>query len=568
MQWWQHLNCQSIGPGYSQYFSGSNFLPYEDTEQLGTLILGATNREKSPVLRKIVETGFVAVPELLKHLSDKRTVKLPPIESGGMMWIAFGNEYDFNSATTPTDPIGVNLDHDLNGNHPKGHEITVGDLCYVALGQIVNRNWSASRYQPTGGRIINSPTYSKDLRQIIVDEWGSLDRDGHRAKLIEDFRKPDSENRVVGAYLRLSLYYPELVEGLVLEVLNRPTPDGTKSDELLTELIAIEDSDLRKNKLNEILKDHGQHYRDSMLDDLFNRISSTDKSEENGLELDDGELKIRKILHETFDWPNPVRYKDWRRKPKVTFTDSELARLIKSFTHDDSLEIGKSVQEIMESERYKNDAYMREACLTCLASRSQFGDYLAGMLEKIDFQKATQSDFRRDNLVAIAKNKSQAIQKQLLRISQFSNDPSLFLVAANAIEKSSWTPLLERAKKILKGLPPDTDDGMQLLQLILERAPTEADGVLTDFLKPNTPSRCNTVCKVLWYGNPLSCKVLLPLLDDDRPIPGVTVNVRDRAAQALSHSIKTIRFDSDWTGSRKDKAIQEMKDHCKNKNSR
>jgi hypothetical protein len=534
---------------------------------MGTLILGATNRERSPVLRKIVETGFNAVPDLLKHLSDQRKVKLPPIESGGMMWIAFSNEYDFNHATLTVEPIGVNVDFHFNRVQPEKHEVTVGDLCYVALGQIVNRAWSASRYQPTGGRIINSPTYSKELRQVIIDEWGRLDQAGHRAKLIEDFRKPDSENRVIGAYLRLSFYYPDAIEELVLEVLKRPVPDGSKSYEFSNQLLEIEDAKLRKNKLNAILKDHGQYYRESMQDDLFSNISITDIREENGAKLDEKELKTRKVLHETFDWPEPVKHADWSRKPIALFTNYELAHLIESFTHDDSAKIGKAVQEIFESDRFQNDAYMGEACLTCLASRSQFGDYLAGKLEQVDFQKATQSDFPRAYLEAIAKNKSADVQKQLLRISQTSNDPSLFLVAANAVEKTSWTPLLERAKEILDGLPINTDDGEQLLKLFVEHASSEAEGVLTDFIKPNTPSRCKTICNVLWYGNPLSCKVLLPLLDDDRLIrEGGKENVRDRAAQALSHSIKTIRFNSDWSRYQKDKTIQEIKDHCKNKN--
>jgi hypothetical protein len=35
------------------------------------------------------------------------------------------------------------------------HVVTVGDLCFVALGQIVNRSSAAVRHQPTGGLVIS-----------------------------------------------------------------------------------------------------------------------------------------------------------------------------------------------------------------------------------------------------------------------------------------------------------------------------------------------------------------------------------------------------------------------------
>ncbi|MEM9369010.1 MAG: hypothetical protein AAGD07_23730 [Planctomycetota bacterium] len=141
----QLVEVSAPDTGYSQFFSGSNFLPYKDSEQLGTLILGATQRENSPVLVELVEAGFSAVPELMEHLGDDRKVGLPPIESGGFMWIAFDNEYDFNRATMERAPQGVNLDsRGKAAEQPDRHAITIGDLCFVALGQIFNRHWSAN----------------------------------------------------------------------------------------------------------------------------------------------------------------------------------------------------------------------------------------------------------------------------------------------------------------------------------------------------------------------------------------------------------------------------------------
>jgi len=562
----QLIEVETPDTGYSQFFSGSNFLPYQGSEQLGTLIFGATGRQRSPIMQKIVEAGFDAVPELLKHLNDARKVKLPPIESGGFKWIAFNSEYDFNRATTKDLPKGVNLDSlGESKKQPDRHEVTVGDLCFVALGQIFNRNWSCSRYQPTGGRIINSPTWSKALRKAGLEEWGTLDKDGHRKKLIEDFRNPDSEHRIVGAYLRLSFYYPQEVEPVVLELLDRPTPDGKKVYELFEQLVGVDDAALRKRNLEAIVAQHGEHYRDALQGVFFRQISFAETKEENGIELDSDELLARRILHETFDWPKPVKFKDWITKPVVTFDNYELARIVTALTHDDSAAVGQKVQAMVESERFKGDDYMVEACLTCLASRLEFGNYLSKRLQGLDLQTVTKKEFPSPYLAAIAQSKSPAVKEQLRKIAQSTNDPDLFHIAANAITGESWTDMLVRAKHILKSLPPDTNDGGQLLELVVDKSPVDAEAILTDFLKPNTPSRCNTVCEVLWYGKPLSQKILVPLLDDDRAIPGSRVSVRSRAATAISHSIESIKFDSDWSKPKRDATIEKIKEYCANR---
>ncbi|MEM9369011.1 MAG: hypothetical protein AAGD07_23735 [Planctomycetota bacterium] len=251
-----------------------------------------------------------------------------------------------------------------------------------------------------------------------------------------------------------------------------------------------------------------------------------------------------------------MRFQEWIKRRNVTFDNYELARIIKSLTHDESLAVGQEVQALLELDRFKDDDYMVEACLTCLASRSHFGGYLAERLEIQDFATLRTYDLPEAHLAAIATSTSAEVAKRLADIAKFSNDPDLFLVAAKATTETNWMPVLTRAKQILNDLPQDTKDGRRLLELIVEKSAGEAEPVLRDFLKPNTPSRCNTVCEVLWYGNPLSQRVLLHLLDDERPIPGCSVNVRDRAASAISHSIESIRFDSDWSKSRREEAVE------------
>src|SRR4029077_13786877 len=106
--------------------------------------------------RKVIEKGVTAVPALLAHIDDARPTKLPAVNR--MMWMSFANEYDYNWRLSRP-PAGVDRRGANAGLHaasvqrpdPRQHVVTVGDLCFVALGQIVNRNFEAVRYQPTGG---------------------------------------------------------------------------------------------------------------------------------------------------------------------------------------------------------------------------------------------------------------------------------------------------------------------------------------------------------------------------------------------------------------------------------
>jgi hypothetical protein len=64
---------------------------------------------------------------------------------------------------------------------------------------------------------------------------------------------------------------------------------------------------------------------------------------------------------------------------------------------------------------------------------------------------------------------------------------------------------------------------------------------------------------------PWAKELLAPLLDDKRELTGFTVPMRvcDRAAQAISHTTEDIRFDTEWTVTRKDEVIERLKRYCK-----
>ena len=310
----QLIGISEPGFGYSVYFAGGEFLPFEDTGQMGTLVLGVSRATRSETLRKIVAKGADALPALLKHIGDTRTIKMKPVR--GMMWMDFSDEYDFNYRTRKIPPKGVNRESSGNGrDQPSDHAITVGDICFVALGQIVNRNFSATRYQPTGGMMVNSPTYSKALREVILQDWSGLTKQRHKDLLIEDFRNPDHEDRRIGAYLRLACYYPESVEPLVLKQLAEPIYDSMAGSTFIREtLYRIKDAADRKRRLEAFAAKHGEVARQGLLLDLFGDLDLQQADEEKRLYPPLKEkYEARACLVELYGYPKTVKSSDCPR---------------------------------------------------------------------------------------------------------------------------------------------------------------------------------------------------------------------------------------------------------------
>ena len=340
------------GFGYSPTFSGDAFLPYDDSAEIGMGLLGGFAATPSTALREIVRSGVAAVPVLLKHMGDNRTTKIPPY--AGLMWMEFADEYDFNRRTREAGPAGVNRDRFADRAHeadePDGHTVTVGDLCFVALGQIVNRNFSATRYQPTGGLIVNSPTYSAALRQAILDDWSTLTPDSHRKLLVADFLQPDYGGRRIGAYRRLSLYYPDAVEEFVLAELSKPTFDVFVIEKFCREtLYPLADAAASRAEYERFLQQHGDHFAAGVREQLFDDVDQRDRFGS----------RPRDLLSELFHQPAQEEPGD---RPSVDVANfAERARFIAALTHDSSQKIGDTVKALILE--HPQDAYFASACL-------------------------------------------------------------------------------------------------------------------------------------------------------------------------------------------------------------
>jgi hypothetical protein len=63
------------------------------------------------------------------------------------------------------------------------YAVKVGDVCFVAVGQIVGRRYSAVRYQPTACIVINSAAEDAALARAVRELWGVRGPDARQALL-------------------------------------------------------------------------------------------------------------------------------------------------------------------------------------------------------------------------------------------------------------------------------------------------------------------------------------------------------------------------------------------------
>jgi hypothetical protein len=101
----------------------------------------------------------------------------------------------------------------LWNDHPENYTATVGDLCFVVLGQIVNRRFFPVDHKVGPMTIVASPTLSERLRQTVFTRWRNMTMQSHRESLRVDLRQPDVPWRASGAAQRLEFYYREAIGG-------------------------------------------------------------------------------------------------------------------------------------------------------------------------------------------------------------------------------------------------------------------------------------------------------------------------------------------------------------------
>ena len=205
--------AETFETGVSPTHSGSNFPPVDGQSTWGVATLGHnTPHQPNKALRDLVAMGPAALPLLLKHLDDDRPSRIEVTHEGGFggMWHAaevpalHPEEQERLKAILPSEDHFGGLDQGIHR-----HQVTVGDLCFVAIGMITNRAYNTVRYQPTNCIVVNSPTAVPEIAAAVRGLWpGNPSAAMLERHLRRDFESGNPRYQA-GAALRWLYYFPE-----------------------------------------------------------------------------------------------------------------------------------------------------------------------------------------------------------------------------------------------------------------------------------------------------------------------------------------------------------------------
>ena len=317
---------------YGAYFSPAPM--DEGTDR----IIAPEERIADQMLSVLVANGTKAVPHLIDHLQDARKTRLCVVHDGFAGVMSYEGEYDAGCRQGVTYVTQL-LDNRGFGSSARNtvyrHTLTVGDLCYAALGQIVDRNFNPIRYQPTACIYVNSPTATPAIAARAKKDWAGLTPEKHRQSLIEDVHAGRRDEGI----LRLAYYYPEAAEGIALEELRKPLYSSDAlysfySEQLNSTGVPAQWEQLTSN----FLANHPPAYKDALLEQLLSASLEADQ----GVPIE--KQDPRKIFDHVFrgmdrkKWPRERRAIDDRdqtqfiramRYLKSTGVDEEIYRIWK-----------------------------------------------------------------------------------------------------------------------------------------------------------------------------------------------------------------------------------------------
>jgi len=212
--------------GMAPWMSGSQFAPIAESREFGGGIIMIDHGLKTnDALTELVALGPMALPHLLRALDNQTPTKLAMDHGGGMGGQWYGREVFIHRASPrevavrDAHPEFFAEEGDIFGEaNVSHHQITIGDVAFVIIGQIVNRPYEAARYQPTACRVINSPTHDPELARLVHEIWQGDDA----AKTLLDSLLTDFQTRgwgseaiQAGAAMRLLFYFPEIADAIV-----------------------------------------------------------------------------------------------------------------------------------------------------------------------------------------------------------------------------------------------------------------------------------------------------------------------------------------------------------------
>jgi HEAT repeat protein len=161
--------------GLSATVTGHAFAPLPEHSNWEMGLLTGERAKTSDAFRALVEMGPSALPVLLEALQDRTPTKLSVTHNCGIGFMGFNTGLHWNplnprETRTLSERQAADDQDDEDGPRAR-YTVKVGDVCFVAIGQIVGRRYLAVRYQPTAIIVITSPSSDRELRERLRALW-------------------------------------------------------------------------------------------------------------------------------------------------------------------------------------------------------------------------------------------------------------------------------------------------------------------------------------------------------------------------------------------------------------
>jgi hypothetical protein len=283
----KEVESRDFGISFDAYYPDHvYFTPLPDLDSREGWPKGRYEGKPPHALQNLVEKGPDALPFLLDALEDKRPTRFKLEIGVGIM--SFGEELDGNPLNGLERRVlsksKPRVQDEENQRRIRSYQLRVGDICFVAIGQIVGRSYHAIEafgLGSPGGYHINSPIHSEQMREQIRAVWSSQDP---ARKLIDslllDYSTQgkfngkslkgwdEGSNRQVDAVVRLLYYFPKETTPLITarlrslnveaadfqdDLIKREVKNGVRTAEFIKAVCWCREPEIQK-ALNDIAK--------------------------------------------------------------------------------------------------------------------------------------------------------------------------------------------------------------------------------------------------------------------------------------------------------------------------
>jgi hypothetical protein len=225
--------------GLSPTLNGHDFAPVARQSNTRGGLLTVHEIKPSVTLKELVSIGPDALSFLLDALDDETPTKLVIKHDGFFGRMEHRKDLESINPVNPAETAvyrarnAAKSDVNRKGEALTSYAVTVGDVCFVAIGQIVGREYQAVCYFPTANVFLSSPAHDAKLRADVRAIWSST----NPAKKLFDSLLADYATEAIangdsfpegwtlssdarcGAALRLLYYFPKESTGLVAKQL-------------------------------------------------------------------------------------------------------------------------------------------------------------------------------------------------------------------------------------------------------------------------------------------------------------------------------------------------------------